>query len=241
LRKFLYTAAILCMLLTLATITAFADTQTVDVLVNGQNVVSDVPAFLDNDLGRTFVPVRFVSQALGAKVDWDEAKQQAIVSRDEDKIVIPVTGKTAVVQKLNEPPREVVLDAPARIVNDRTMVPLRFVSEALGATVKWIQPDGDAPGRVLITAVAVSPKPGSEKVVVSIQNFNFEPAVIIINKGETVKWINMDATPHTATGDGFDSGTLVKGATYEHTFNQEGTVNYICSYHPNMKGQIVVK
>ena len=238
-RKIFFTAFLLVLVFTLAAITAFAEIQPVDVLVNGQKIVSDSPAFLDNDLGRTFVPVRFVSQALGAKVDWDESNQQAIVSHDGDQIIIPLTSVKAIIQKVNEAPREVTLDAPARIVNDRTMVPLRFVSETLGAKVEWVPPEGAAPGMVVITSTA--DVPDQKTNVVSIKIFKFDPAVLTIKKGDSVTWTNLDTAPHTATGSFFDSGTLTNGITFHFIFDQEGEFDYICSFHPSMKGKIVVQ
>ena len=75
---------------------------------------------------------------------------------------------------------------------------------------------------------------------VSIQGFQFTPGTITIKKGETVTWANKDPIAHTVTGTGFASGSLAQGATYKHTYNQAGTFNYICSYHPYMKGQVIV-
>ncbi len=76
---------------------------------------------------------------------------------------------------------------------------------------------------------------------VSIQNFKFNPMSITINKGDTVTWINHDSIAHTATGTGFDSGSIADGASFQYTFKDAGTYNYICSYHPYMKGQVIVK
>jgi plastocyanin len=221
-----------------AVLPGFAETRNVDVLVNGQPVVSDVPSFLDTDLNRTFVPVRFVSQALGASVDWDAAMQQVIISWSGNRILLPVQSNVATIQRANNTIEKVTLDASARIVSDRTMVPLRFVSEVLGAEVVWVPLSGSVPGRVEITYNQNQPGP-SEKVVI-IKDFVFLPAEIIISKGETVTWINQDSAPHTATGSGFDSGYMGMGATFKFTFNEAGTFDYICTYHPYMKGKVIV-
>lgn len=82
---------------------------------------------------------------------------------------------------------------------------------------------------------------GNENNRVTIKDFKFDPATITINKGETVTWTNEDDADHTATGKSFDSGNMSKGKTFEFTFNEAGTFDYVCSYHSNMKGQVVVK
>ena len=222
-----------------AALPCYANDLPVDVLVNGQIVVSDAPSFLDTDTNRTFVPVRFISQALGASVDWDAANQQVIISWSGSRILLPVNSSEAAIQRADNTSSTVTLDAPARIVADRTMVPLRFVSEVLGAKVVWVPLTGSSPGRVEIT-YGVNP-PVQKENIVTIKNMEFLPAVITISKGETVTWINQDNIPHTATGGGFDSGYMGPGATFKLTFYNAGTFDYICTYHPYMNGSVAVK
>ena len=76
---------------------------------------------------------------------------------------------------------------------------------------------------------------------VNIQNFAFDPPQITIEAGDTVTWTNLDSAAHTATGDTWDSGNLGKGQTYTATFGSAGTNDYICRYHPNMKGRVMVE
>ena len=75
---------------------------------------------------------------------------------------------------------------------------------------------------------------------VTIQNFAFHPPTVSIGVGDTVTWTNRDDAPHTATGSGFDTGTLNKGQSGSHTFTKAGRFSYICSIHPNMKGTVLV-
>jgi plastocyanin len=75
---------------------------------------------------------------------------------------------------------------------------------------------------------------------------NYQPATITVVVGinNTVTWINQDGTTHTvtATDDSFDSGNLVAGATWSHTFATPGTYTYYCTYHQAwMKGTVIVK
>lgn len=116
----------------------------VDVYVNGELVfLPDQRAYIDTKANRTYVPLRFVAEALGAKVSWDAAKNTAAISRDGKAVIVVTGANTAQVDG-----KAAALDAPAKLVNQRTMVPLRFISQALGEKVKW-EPAGGS-GRVLI-------------------------------------------------------------------------------------------
>jgi len=82
--------------------------------------------------GRTMVPLRAVFEVLNCKVRWEESSKSAIVEHGTTKIIIPANSTTAYV---NGKPYS--LDVPAKIINDRVMIPLRFVSEAIEKTVIW--------------------------------------------------------------------------------------------------------
>lgn len=83
----------------------------------------------------------------------------------------------------------------------------------------------------------------SEEHEVLIEDFKFKPATLQISVGDKVTWINLDSAPHTATSndEGFDSGRLSKDDTFSFTFEEEGTFDYICTYHPYMEGDIIVE
>ncbi len=86
--------------------------------------------FIEN--GRTMVPLRAVFEVLNCNVKWEEATKSAVVEYGETKIIIPANSTTAYVNgKANS------LDVPAKLVNNRIMVPLRFVSEAIDKIVFW--------------------------------------------------------------------------------------------------------
>lgn len=76
---------------------------------------------------------------------------------------------------------------------------------------------------------------------VAMKNMKFSPATIEIKKGDTVEWKNDDITPHTATSAAFDSGSIASDAGWRHTFTQAGSFPYYCTFHPEMKGTVVVK
>lgn len=77
---------------------------------------------------------------------------------------------------------------------------------------------------------------------VKIENMQFSPAAISVKRGETVTWRNNDIVPHTATAAGrFDSGEIAPGKTFSKKMEKPGDYDYICTYHPGMKGRIEVK
>ncbi len=77
---------------------------------------------------RTMVPIRFVSEYLGGTVDWNGATKTVTIKYNNKTL-------TMVVGKANT---AVGLDVPPMMKSDRTMVPIRYVSEQLGATVDWL-------------------------------------------------------------------------------------------------------
>jgi len=78
---------------------------------------------------------------------------------------------------------------------------------------------------------------------VDIRDMRFDPGTVTIHVGDTVEWKNTDDRDHTITAsDGsFDSGNLSSGASFRHTFKSAGKYSYKCSYHPRMKGVVVVE
>ena len=75
---------------------------------------------------------------------------------------------------------------------------------------------------------------------VAISGSSFVPPNVTIKQGGTVTWRNDDDIAHTATGSGFDTGTLQKSASSTKTFATAGTFSYRCSFHADMSGSVVV-
>lgn len=108
----------------------------------------DQKPFIESSTYRTYVPIRFVADALGSNTDWDGVnKVVSINTRDNDVISLKIGSKTPL---LNGAEMGKTLDAPAKLKNGRTLVPLRFISESLGYHVIW---DG------LNSTVRISDKP----------------------------------------------------------------------------------
>ena len=111
-----------------------------DAQVFGKAKSNDVAPKIEKD--RTMLPARFVAENLGAKVEWDGEKQLVTITgknlKTDENVTILITIGSATV-KVNG--KEIKLDSPAFIENDRTYTPIRFISENLGASVEWVEKD----------------------------------------------------------------------------------------------------
>jgi hypothetical protein len=101
------------------------------VVVNGDQIDFDTIGPRQAN-GRVLVPLRGVLERLGAYVDWDSGTQTVMATREGMKIQLPIGSHFATVNG-----DRVRLDVPAVTINGTTMVPLRFLSESLGAEVRW--------------------------------------------------------------------------------------------------------
>ena len=93
-----------------------------DLLSDDALVMDTVPVI---QLRRTIVPISFVAEKLGATVEWDETTRTVTILLDDQELSLTIGELSP------------GMDIPAQIINGRTMVPLRFISESLGAIVNW--------------------------------------------------------------------------------------------------------
>lgn len=100
------------------------------IVLDGRHLSIAVPAI--DESGRTMVPVRALFEELGAQVSWDEGTQTVKISKADQEIKLTVGQNTAYVNE-----KAVKLDTPPVVLEGRILVPLRFVSEAIGADVTW--------------------------------------------------------------------------------------------------------
>ena len=89
--------------------------------------------------GRTLVPIRFISENFGAKVEWNETEKKAQVILDDVAISFVIGKNEMCITRLKYDGLDEILklEVPAQIVNDRTFLPLRALVEALGKQVFW--------------------------------------------------------------------------------------------------------
>ena len=124
------------------------------VYLDGRQMTFDITPQIIN--GRTLVPLRGVFEALGASVVWDAGTQTVAAAKGDIEIRLTIGNTSPTVSG-----KVVEIDQPGIIVNGRTLVPLRFVGEALGVRVDW---DEDARCVVITSGsgmpVPVPPPPG---------------------------------------------------------------------------------
>ena len=138
--------------------------QEVKIKIDGQSVENlDVPPIIIND--RTMVPARAVFEKMGAEVVWNDETREVYITKDSTLVVLKIDSSIG-----NTNGAEFKMDTPAKIVNDRTMIPVRAASEALGCIVGWddktrvvtinsagyVEPSGNTNPPVVTSSVSVT-------------------------------------------------------------------------------------
>lgn len=121
----------------------------------------DQKPIMDND--RVLIPTRFVAQQLGGKVEYKKSSKTVTIQQGNKTIKLMINSA-----KVTAGGKTVMLDVPAKIVRGRTMVPLRFVSEAMGASVDWNQ------ARSLVSITTGNAVPTPTAPAPSNGNFKFD-------------------------------------------------------------------
>ena len=112
----------------------------ITVYVDNVAVIFDTDPVIEND--RTLVPMRAIFEALGATVAWEPESRTAVAEQNGTTVRITIDDITML---KNDAP--ILLEAPAKLISDRTYVPVRAISEALGKNVDW----DDKTSTVIIT------------------------------------------------------------------------------------------
>ncbi len=108
---------------------AYAETK-IRALLNGKEIIFDQAPVIEN--GTTLVPVRAILEALGLELQYD-AKTKAILAKNSEiEIAMQINNKNAYIDRV-----QVQMEVPAKIINSRTMVPIRFLAEAMELEVSW--------------------------------------------------------------------------------------------------------
>ena len=124
-----------------------ASAKTIQVSIDSPDVYTDdeyimkstleAAPYIENDI--TMVPLRFVTESLGAGVQWNDETKEVTITKGEETVVLQIGNINAIAVKGGESTTTQLLAAPV-IVNDITLVPLRFISENLGAYVEYVGP-----------------------------------------------------------------------------------------------------
>ena len=131
-KKLLFTLPLL--IFALSSVVVKGDNQ-VEVIINGEAITfeSQQPVIIND---RTLVPVRDVFETLGFVVDWDE-KSSTVMMKDRWREIYVTIGEYSFELVSFSQPTIIYLDVAARIINDRTMMPVRAILEAIGYSVEW--------------------------------------------------------------------------------------------------------
>jgi YVTN family beta-propeller protein len=98
---------------------------------------------------------------------------------------------------------------------------------------------GNAPRKIVVQTAAAQQRSSSRRI--TIDGFAFVPALVELNPGETVTWVNDDGAPHNiSVKDRAAAETLIPGSSYSTNFEHPGDYEYLCSIHPYMMGKINV-
>lgn len=158
----------------MATPAIFAASSAVSVSVNGDIVSFDQPPIIVND--RVLVPMRGVFEKLGATVSWNGNTQTATAKLGSVEVKITIDKEYMLYsdssRSIKDSRRN--LDVPAQILSDRTMIPIRAISEAFGCSVNW---DGTKQRVVITNGISVhrslttpTPRPTPEQYNQSTDN-----------------------------------------------------------------------
>jgi len=136
-KKMMRVTALLLAVATLFAMSVFAaEKAEPSVRVNGSIVTfPDAKPYVDEN-DRTMIPVRFVSEQLGAKVTWNDKAQSAIITKNGIQVSITIGNENLKVTTAGKT-TTVKMDTAAVLKGGRTYVPIRYVAEALGATVDY--------------------------------------------------------------------------------------------------------
>ncbi|EHS56686.1 family 10 glycosylhydrolase [Paenibacillus kribbensis] len=172
----------------------------IEIILDGKSLQSDASPYIVQGANVTMVPLRVISEGLGAQVNWSEASGTVTITAQDQNISMENGGQSATVNG-----KSVRLDASARMTSGRVMVPLRFVGEALGLKVDW-----QATERVITLS---SGKEGvSTGANTSAGNSTIPDTSASVNQ-------ESESTDQNASDDGQAMGTSPSTSTSENSSN----------------------
>jgi N-acetylmuramoyl-L-alanine amidase len=151
------------------------------VILNNQQLQFEIPPLIENN--RTLVPLRAIFEAMGATVEWNQKTQSVTATRGNTTVVLPLNSTKPTVNGVVYP-----LDVPAKIVNQRTLAPLRFIGEAFGGYVAW---DGDR-----TITMHTPPTNGAKAIAVTVSKES-----VNLRSGPAINFVSVDTA---RSGDRLD-------------------------------------
>ncbi len=178
--KLAKTIFIITILTMLGSMVSYAGSASIQVKLDGMDIVSDSPPVIVN--GRTLIPARALFEAMGGTVSWDGSARAVTADVAGVNIKLRIDSTRAYINGT-----ESTLDVPARIIKSRTMIPVRFVTEAAGCQVSW-----DEKNRIVSIV-----SPNQEKELIVISGIELSPGgdqVFIYAGGEITQYSNFKMT-----------------------------------------------
>lgn len=193
--------------LTLATMLMFSvnlSTKTmaaspIKLIVDGKDITSLSSPVIEND--RTLVPIRFVSEELGAIVTWNNDNRTVKVEKGNDTVLLRIDSHLV---EYNNGSGTELSDVAPKIINDRTFVPLRLISNALGIGIEWdnssrtvnVDSSKTSEKAPFFDVKIISHNPG--QVVTGKTELQIGTSEIYLKDGNEIKFLLLD--PDTAKG-----------------------------------------
>ena len=200
--------SILLMVVIISMCTNISAHMEVKVTLDGNEIYfPDAKPFVD-ERDRVLVPIRFVSEALGALVDWENESRTAVIKQGNDEIHYTVYQPMAYLNG-----EMMVMDTYGILKDERTLVPIRFISELLGCTVVWDENTS--------TVVITSPK----------DVLDFPEAEISVNypkspSDKRLLWIDIDNYRDYERSGSYEFKIEFLNPTQFNTYEQdEGAIN----------------
>lgn len=198
----------------------FAENSKITVMLDQKEISFDQPPVIDS--GRTLVPLRAIFEAFGASVLWNEPTKTVTASKGDIKIILQIGNTKA---SVNEYPVE--LDVPAKILNGRTLVPVRFISESLGTNVNWDGSTRTVKIRSLYDVVEVT---DGDTFVINLNGVKEKIRLIGVNTPETVH-PTKGAEPYGKEASDFTKSCLSgKKVSIELDIQERDTYGRILAY-----------
>ena len=255
-RKVILATLVIAMCFTLGTIgkAVQVGSYDVDVYVDMTPVdFVDQEPYIDIN-NRTMVPVRFVSEALGANVEWDGDAQVVDIDLPATNRVINMTiGEKG--YAVND--RGMEMDTEPAIKNSRTVVPLRFVSEGLGAEVEW-----DGENRIVSVSLPQEPVMGEgkeypitefeggvlvdihhteDRVVIDHRGHDFEKAPLVTDRGYKIHdyyFKDYDCQFFRGDYEVYVQGEEGQAGYRSYVFFEEGEIDWVSSTAGGATGEM---
>lgn len=220
----------------------------IKITIDGVQLTTDQAPVMSAN--RTMVPLRGVFEALDAKVLWKQSTKTVTAMKDGTTIVLPLGSRTATING-----KSITLDVPAKSIKGRTVVPLRFVSEALGEKVGWnsstktvsittTNPKPTTPTTPTTPSTSISPVPYVNTKVVGQQGNGNDLEISFPASASTKGISQYRILVVKANSNTFNINTAQNVPAANYTAIPQGSSNYTITLMPQARdtdGQLIQK